>query len=230
MIVVKDVTKRFMSGKEPFWALRGVDLEIKEGEFIAICGKSGSGKSTLLNIMGSLDKPTSGNVIIDDLDLNSLSQKKLAEYRNKVIGFVFQSFYLEPGYTVYDNVALPLILAGSVGKSNHQKVEEALKKVNLLHKIKAKANTLSGGEQQRVAIARAIINNPKYIFADEPCGNLDNLNSENIMQILKTLHQNGKTIIMVTHDQEDAKKADKIYTMTDGKIINCVLSEEKEVA
>lgn len=219
MIKVEKVKRCFYIGKEPFWALKGVDLEIKDGEFVAICGKSGSGKSTLLNLIGSLDKATEGKILIDEYNLDTLSQKQLATLRNKMIGFIFQSFYLEPGYTVYDNVELPLLLAGSVGPDNRKKVEKALELVNLSHKMKAKANTLSGGEQQRVAIARAIINNPKYIFADEPCGNLDNVNSENIMNILKKLHQNGKTIVMVTHDNEDAKKAERIFTMSDGLIV-----------
>ncbi len=220
MIKVKNLKRCFFTGKEPFWALKGVDLEINDGEFVAICGKSGSGKSTLLNLIGSLDKATEGEIWLDDYDISTLSQKKLAIIRNKMIGFVFQSFYLEPGYTVYDNVELPLILSGSTGSVNRKKVEKALELVNLSNKIKAKANTLSGGEQQRVAIARAIINDPKYIFADEPCGNLDNVNSENIMNILKKLHENGKTIVMVTHDLEDAKKAERIFTMSDGLIIN----------
>lgn len=229
MIVLKRVTKQFVTGKEAFLALSGVSLEIADGEFIAICGKSGSGKSTLLNIIGTLDTPTNGSIIIDGVEISSLSQRQIAEFRNLKIGFIFQSFYLEPGYSVYDNVELPLILAGKTGKSNREKVEAALEMVKLSHKIKNRASTLSGGEQQRVAIARAIINDPKYIFADEPCGNLDTANSENIMNILKSLHASGKTIIMVTHDESDAKKAERIVTMSDGKIVDYGHSTVKEV-
>ena len=220
MISIKGVTKQFITGKEAFWALNGVDLEIADGEFIAIGGKSGSGKSTLLNIIGTLDTATSGSISIDGVEISSLSQRKIAEFRNKQIGFIFQSFYLEPGYSVYDNVELPLILAGKTGRRNREKVEAALEMVNLSHKIKNRASTLSGGEQQRVAIARAIINDPKYIFADEPCGNLDTANSENIMRILKDLNASGKTILMVTHDENDAQKAGRIVVMSDGKIID----------
>ena len=220
MISVKGLTKKFDTDGVDFWALGGVDLEIADGEFVAICGKSGSGKSTLLNIMGTLDAATAGTVCIDGVDVTTLTPRQMAKLRNSQIGFIFQSFYLEPGYSVFDNVQLPLLLAGESGKSSTEKVEAALASVNLTSKIKNKASALSGGEQQRVAIARAIVNNPKYIFADEPCGNLDTANSENIMRILKDLHAMGKTIIMVTHDEHDARKADRIVTISDGKIVD----------
>lgn len=219
MISVEGVTKQFLTGKDAFWALNGIDLDIADGEFVAICGKSGSGKSTLLNIIGTLDKATSGTVTIDGVNISLLPPKKIAMLRNLQIGFVFQSFYLEPGYSVYDNVELPLVLAGETGIANRNKIEVALESVGLLHKIKSRAGTLSGGEQQRVAIARAIINNPRYIFADEPCGNLDTANSENIINILKELHSTGKTVVMVTHDEGDAQKANRIVTMSDGKVV-----------
>ncbi len=219
MITIQGVKKLYKTGKKEFYALAGVDLTIEDGEFVAITGKSGSGKSTLLNMIGTLDRVTEGTVLVDGRDLSTLSGKEVANYRNKTVGFVFQSFYLEPSYTVYDNVELPLVLAGSVGKRNRARVEEALTAVGLLSKIKEKARDLSGGEQQRVAIARAIAGDPSYILADEPCGNLDTANSENIMNILAALHASGKTIIMVTHDPEDAQKADRIVTMSDGKIV-----------
>ncbi len=220
MISIKDVKKRYKTGSKSFYALDGVSLDIKKGEFVAITGKSGSGKSTLLNMIGTLDTVTSGKIFVDGKDLSEFSGKQIAAYRNKTVGFVFQSFYLEPSYTVFDNVELPLVLAGKTGKQNRQPVEEALELVKLSKKIKEKAMSLSGGEQQRVAIARAIVNNPSYILADEPCGNLDTANSENIMRILAGLHAQGKTIIMVTHDPEDAQKADRIVTMSDGKIVS----------
>ncbi len=219
MISVKGLTKKYVTGKVEFCALDGVDLEIADGEFVAITGKSGSGKSTLLNILGTLDVPTSGTVTVDGVDLSELSSKAVANYRNKKVGFVFQSFYLEPSYTVYDNVELPLILAGKVG-DNGNVVNSALELVGLKRKAQEKARNLSGGEQQRVAIARAIVNDPSYILADEPCGNLDSANSNNIMQILADLHGRGKTVILITHDSEDAQKAERIVTMSDGKIVS----------
>ena len=220
MISIRDVKKKYKTGSKSFYALDGVSLEIAEGEFVAITGKSGSGKSTLLNMIGTLDSVTSGSIFVDGEDLSKYSGKKIAEYRNKKVGFVFQSFYLEPSYTVYDNVELPLVLAGKTGKQNRKPVEAALEEVGLLSKIKERARNLSGGEQQRVAIARAIVNRPAYLLADEPCGNLDTANSENIMRILASLHALGKTVIMVTHDPEDAEKAERVVTMSDGKIVS----------
>ena len=219
MISIKGLTKKYVTGKTEFYALDGIDLEISDGEFVAITGKSGSGKSTLLNILGTLDVPTDGSITVDGVDPSKLNSKAIAAYRNKTVGFVFQSFYLEPSYTVYDNVELPLILAGKTG-DNGDKVGAALEMVGLSSKSGEKARTLSGGEQQRVAIARAIVNDPAYILADEPCGNLDTANSNNVMDILCNLHRSGKTIIMVTHDAEDAARAHRIVTMSDGKIVN----------
>ena len=224
MISIKDLTKKYVTGKTEFFALDGVNLEIADGEFVAVTGKSGSGKSTLLNVIGMLDVPTSGSVTVDGLDLSALSAKQIAAYRNKTVGFVFQAFYLEPSYTVYDNVELPLILAGKTG-DNSAKVNAALELVGLRSKSAEKARTLSGGEQQRVAIARAIVNDPNYILADEPCGNLDSANSNNVMNILSDLHASGKTVVMVTHDAEDAARAKRIVTMSDGKVI----ADEKTV-
>lgn len=220
MIEIRQVVKEFVTGKEKFRALDNVDLDIADGEFVAITGKSGSGKSTLLNIIGTLDTADWGSIHIDGCNLCDMNSKQLAEFRNTKIGFVFQSFYLEPGYSVYYNVELPLIIAGRTdSKKNRPFVEAALQEVGLLEKINSKAHTLSGGEQQRVAIARAIINEPAYIFADEPCGNLDTANSSNVMNILKKLHSLGKTIVMVTHDEEDALQADRIVTLSDGRVV-----------
>lgn len=218
MISIKGLKKKYVVGKADFFALDGVDLEIGDGEFVAITGKSGSGKSTLLNVLGTLDVPTSGSVTVDGADLSALTPKQVAAYRNKTVGFVFQSFYLEQGYSVYDNVELPLLLGGQTG-DNSSKVIAALEAVGLSGKAAEKALSLSGGEQQRVAIARAIVNDPDYILADEPCGNLDSVNSNNIMNILCRLHESGKTVVMVTHDAEDAARASRIVTMSDGKVI-----------
>lgn len=221
MILIKNVVKEFAVGKDKFRALNGVNIEIADGEFVAITGKSGSGKSTLLNIVGTLDSLTSGQITVDDFDISTLSSKQLASFRNKMIGFIFQNFYLEPGYSVYHNVEMPLVISGKTdGRKNRPLVEAALSEVGLLDKINSKARNLSGGEQQRVAIARAIINNPKYIFADEPCGNLDTANSERIMNILIRLNSLGKTVVMVTHDEVDALKAKRIITLSDGRIKN----------
>ncbi len=220
MIEIKGVKKRYKSGRRAFYALDGVDLEIHEGEFVAITGKSGSGKSTLLNMIGTLDSVTEGSIFVNGQDIAAFNGKQIAEFRNKTVGFVFQSFYLEPSYSVYHNVELPLILAGKTGRKNRALIRAALEEVHLEHKIKEKACNLSGGEQQRVAIARAIVNNPAYILADEPCGNLDSQNSENVMRILKELHARGKTVIMVTHDPEDAALAERVITMSDGKVVS----------
>lgn len=219
MILIKNVVKEFTTGKDTFRALDGVSLEIGDGEFVAITGKSGSGKSTLLNIVGTLDSLTDGQVTIDGFDISALSSKQLANFRNKMIGFIFQNFYLEPGYSVFHNVEMPLIISGKTdSRKNRPLVEAALSQVGLLEKIHSKARNLSGGEQQRVAIARAIINEPRYIFADEPCGNLDTANSEKIMNILTGLNSLGKTVVMVTHDESDAYKAKRIITLSDGRI------------
>lgn len=220
MIEICGVKKEYCDNEKSFFALNGVNLTIHDGEFIAVTGKSGSGKSTLLNMIGTLDTVTEGKIFVDGQDVAHFRGRQIAEYRNKTVGFVFQSFYLEPSYSVYHNVELPLVLSGKTGKANREKVMKALEEVHLTSKINEKARNLSGGEQQRVAIARAIVNNPKYILADEPCGNLDTANSENIMRILAELNEKGRTVIMVTHDTEDAYKAKRIVVMSDGKIVS----------
>ena len=219
MISIEKISKKYKTGNGEFYALNDVSLTINDGEFVAIVGKSGSGKSTLLNLIGTLDSVTDGTITVDGQDITKLDNKSLARFRNGKLGFVFQSFYLEPEYTVYENVELPLILAGRCGKNNAERINEVLKLVDLTDKAKNKAKNLSGGESQRVAIARAIVNNPDIILADEPCGNLDTSNSENIMNIFKTLHSEGKTVIMVTHDSEEARAASRIVTISDGQIV-----------
>ncbi|MCD8040027.1 MAG: ABC transporter ATP-binding protein [Clostridia bacterium] len=218
MIKLENVTKKYVSGKAEFYALNGVSVKIQTGEFVAVTGKSGSGKSTLLNIMGTLDTATQGSVFIDGVNTCAMDAGKLAAFRRDKMGFVFQSYYLENEYSVKENVEIPLILCGRY--SDKKRVLSVLEKVGMDHKYKEKVKNLSGGEKQRAAIARAIVNNPDYIFADEPCGNLDSANSLNIMQLLKDLHSGGKTVIMVTHDNKDALFAQRIITIGDGKIIN----------
>lgn len=218
MLKLIDVRKEYQTPGGCFFALDGVSLCVEEGEFVAIVGKSGSGKSTLLNTIGTLDSVTSGSILLDGQDIATMKGKQLAEVRNQSIGFVFQRFNLEPEYTVYQNVELPLVISGST--KNEQKVQAVLEQLDLTSKAKLKTKLLSGGEQQRVAIARAIINDPKLILADEPCGNLDTTNSNIVMSILQALNQQGKTIILVTHDQEDARKAQRIVTLSNGRIIS----------
>lgn len=218
MLKLLDVKKEYQMPGGCFFALDGVSLCVEEGEFVAIVGKSGSGKSTLLNMIGTLDSVTSGSILLDGQDIATMNGRQLAEVRNQSIGFVFQRFNLEPEYTVYQNVELPLVISGST--KNEQKVQAALEQLDLTSKAKMKTKLLSGGEQQRVAIARAIINDPKLILADEPCGNLDTTNSNIVVSILQALNQQGKTIILVTHDQEDARKAQRIVTLSNGRIIS----------
>lgn len=218
MLKLLDVKKEYQTPGGCFFALDGVSLCVEEGEFVAIVGKSGSGKSTLLNMIGTLDSVTSGSILLDGQDIATMNGRQLAEVRNQSIGFVFQRFNLEPEYTVYQNVELPLVISGST--KNEQKVQAVLEQLDLTSKAKMKTKLLSGGEQQRVAIARAIINDPKLILADEPCGNLDTTNSNIVMSILQALNQQGKTIILITHDQEDARKAQRIVTLSNGRIIS----------
>lgn len=218
MLKLIDVKKEYQTPGGCFFALDGVSLCVEEGEFVAIVGKSGSGKTTLLNMIGTLDSVTSGSILLDGQDIATMNGRQLAKIRNQSIGFVFQRFNLEPEYTVYQNVELPLVISGST--KNEQKVQAVLEQLDLTSKAKMKTKLLSGGEQQRVAIARAIINDPKLILADEPCGNLDTTNSNIVMSILQALNQQGKTIILVTHDQEDARKAQRIVTLSNGRIIS----------
>ena len=218
MLKLLDVKKEYQTPGGCFSALDGVSLCVDDGEFVAVVGKSGSGKSTLLNMIGTLDSVTSGSILLDGQDIATMKGRQLAEFRNQSIGFIFQRFNLEPEYTVFQNVELPLVISGST--KNSQRVYEVLEQLDLTSKAKLKTKLLSGGEQQRVAIARAIINDPKLILADEPCGNLDTENGNTVMSILQALNQQGKTIILVTHDQEDARKAQRIVTLSNGRIIS----------
>lgn len=218
MISLKNVDKIYGKGEGAVHALKNVNLNIEDGKFTAIIGKSGSGKSTLMNIIGALDSPTNGEVVAGDLILNKMNSNQLAEYRNKNTGFIFQSFYLEPTFSVLDNVAMPLTIAGFDRKEREEKAKEILIKLDLEDKIYKKANELSGGQKQRVSIARALVHDPQIILADEPTGNLDSQNGAEVMKILKDICAEGKAVVLVTHNMEDAVNADNIIVIKDGVV------------
>lgn len=219
LIQMQDISKIYKMGAVDTVALNKVSISINRGEFIAIVGRSGCGKSTLLNIMGGMDNASEGDYYFDSAQINKLKGKSLARFRNRSIGFVFQAFNLVSEMSALNNVCMPLGYAGVSSKSRIEKAKEALEIVGLGHKEKNRPTQLSGGEQQRVAIARAIANNPDVILADEPTGNLDQKNSDNIMELLQSLHRDGKTIVMVTHDMELAKCADRVVKMADGCVV-----------
>ncbi len=210
-------------GEETINALAGINLEISQGEFVSIVGPSGSGKSTLLHIIGGLDSPTKGSIIVDGQDLSKASDSELSSYRNKKVGFVFQTFNLQPTYTALENVALPLVFAKvPLGKRN-QIAREALDTVGLGDRVRHKPSELSGGERQRVGIARALVNNPRILLADEPTGNLDSKARERIMELLTRLNkERGLTLVLVTHDLESARNANRMLQMHDGKLTESV--------
>jgi putative ABC transport system ATP-binding protein len=218
VIELKDIRKFFKIGEVEVQALRGVNLLINRGEYVALMGPSGSGKSTLMNILGCLDTPTSGMYMLNNTDVSHLSDNELAEIRNKEIGFVFQTFNLLARSTSLDNVALPLVYAGYSRKERTEKAEQALLSVGLSDRMDHKPNELSGGQRQRVAIARALINNPSIILADEPTGNLDTKTSYEIMQLMEDIHQKGNTVIVVTHEEDIARRAKRIVRLRDGII------------
>ena len=218
MIELRDVWRLYHMGDETINALASINLEISQGGFVSIVGPSGSGKSTLLHIIGGLDSTTRGSIFVDGQDLSKASDKELSSYRNKKVGFVFQTFNLQPTYNALENVALPLVFARvPLGKRN-QIAREALDTVGLGDRVQHKPGELSGGERQRVGIARALVNNPKILLADEPTGNLDSKASERIMELLSRLNkERGLTLILVTHDLESAKNANRMLQMHDGK-------------
>lgn len=221
MIRLVNVSKHYQYGLENnlFYALKDINLEIRKSEFISIIGKSGSGKSTLMNIIGSLDRPSSGELYIDGINIQKMSLMEQNIFRNEKIGFVFQSFYLEPSYTVFQNVEIPLLIKGVSRKERKIRVEEQLNQVGLISKANLASKFLSGGEQQRVCIARAMINNPSIILADEPCGHLDTQNSKVILELLCKFRDKKTTVLLITHNQEEANLADRIIEMQDGNII-----------
>lgn len=218
MITLTDVSKKFVSGKSANLALIDISLEIKEGEFVAITGPSGSGKSTLLHLIGGLDKPTKGQIIVDNKNINLLSDNDLSGYRNQNVGFVFQEFYLDPLLTVIQNISIPQLF-NHPSSSDKIHAEKLSREVGLSEKIATPVSELSGGQKQRVAIARALMNSPKIILADEPTGNLDSKTGEKILELLKKLHKEHKvTLLIATHDEEIAKAADRIIKIEDGKL------------
>lgn len=216
MIILKDVNKIYGKGDGAVHALKDVNVVIEDGKFTAILGRSGSGKSTLMNIVGALDSPTSGTVTANGRELTLLSQNELAEYRNATTGFIFQSFYLEPTFTVLDNVAMPLTIKGVGRKEREKKACEILEKLGLSDKTYKKANELSGGQKQRVSIARALVHDPEIVLADEPTGNLDSVNGAEVMKLLREICAMGKSVVLVTHNMEDAKNAQNIIRISDG--------------
>jgi len=219
LVKIEHLTKTYIMGDVEVHALRGVDLEIRAGEFIAIMGASGSGKTTLMNLIGCLDKPTSGKYSLDGIDVHTINEEDLAQLRNQKIGYVFQSFYLLARTTAYENVELPLLYRTKL--SHHERKEltlKAMRNVSIEDRAHHFPNQLSGGQQQRVAIARAIVNEPVILLADEPTGNLDSRTSVEVMAVFQELHQRGITIILVTHEQNISQYAQRIITFKDGKI------------
>ena len=219
IIKLKNVEREYVMGDSIVRAARGVDLEIKKGEFIAIVGPSGSGKSTIMNLIGALDLASKGDIYLDELNIEHLDESDLAQIRGKRIGFVFQTFNLIPTLTALQNVMLPMMFQNVGKEEREEKAREILKKLGMSHRLSHLPSELSGGERQRVAIARALANDPEVILADEPTGNLDSKTGEEVVQLFLKLNKEGKTIILVTHDLELAKYADKIYYLKDGQIV-----------
>lgn len=216
IIEIKNITRNFSLGSEIVYVLKGVDLEINKGEYVALMGPSGSGKSTLMNILGCLDTPTSGSYTLNGKDVSKMEENSLAEIRNKEIGFVFQTFNLLPRTTALDNVALPMVYAGFSKKERNIRATEVLTQVNLADRMDHHPNQLSGGQRQRVAVARALVNYPSIILADEPTGNLDTKTSIEIMALFNEIHANGNTVILVTHEEDIAAHAHRIIRLRDG--------------
>ena len=222
MIKTENLQKIFKTEEVETWALHNVSLEIKEGEFVAIMGPSGCGKSTLLNILGLLDNPTNGTYKLNGVEVSKLSEADRTNLRKGVIGFVFQSFNLIDELNVYENIELPLLYMGVPKEERKQRVEEAMKRMDIAHRVKHFPQQLSGGQQQRVAIARAVVANPKIILADEPTGNLDSKNGKEVMDLLTQLNKEGTTVVMVTHSQHDAGYATRVINLFDGQVVNSV--------
>ena len=220
VIKVRALTREYQMGSELVRALRGVDLDIDENEYVAIMGPSGSGKSTLMNVLGCLDTPSAGQYWLAGTETSSLSDDELARVRNREIGFVFQTFNLLPRASALHNVELPLIYAGTKASVRRQRAEKVLEIVGLGDRMDHRPNELSGGQRQRVAIARALINEPSIILADEPTGNLDSSTSEEIMKVFEDLHAQGQTVIMVTHEPDIANHAERVVTLRDGTIFS----------
>ncbi|MBP3613715.1 MAG: ABC transporter ATP-binding protein [Bacteroidaceae bacterium] len=220
MITLKNIKKIFKTDEVETWALQNVSLEVKKGEFVAIMGPSGCGKSTLLNILGLLDTPTEGTYMLEGKDVSSMSEDDRTDLRKGRLGFVFQSFNLIDELNVTENVELPLLYMNCPKKERRERVTEVVERVAMTHRAQHFPSQLSGGQQQRVAIARAVISRPSIILADEPTGNLDSKHGKEVMELLKELHREGTTIIMVTHSQRDANYAERIINLFDGEIVS----------
>lgn len=218
VIKIRNITRDFYLGQEVVKVLKGIDLDIQKGEYVAFMGPSGSGKSTLMNLLGCLDTPTSGQYILNGNDVSTMSDNELAEIRNKEIGFVFQTFNLLPRTTALDNVALPMIYAGASKTERKERAEQVLTDVGLADRMDHKPNQLSGGQRQRVAVGRALVNKPSIILADEPTGNLDSKTSLEIMNLFDDIHTAGNTVILVTHEEDIAKHAHRIIRLRDGMV------------
>lgn len=219
-ITCKDLQKEYRSGTQSQMALNHVDFSLEQGEYVAIVGKSGSGKSTLMNMLGLIDTPTGGSMIWNGEQVLRYPERKKTQLRNQMIGYVFQAFYLEPSYTVYQNIEIPLLIAGYGTAERRSRILSALEEVGLSGKVRQRADSLSGGEKQRVGIARALVNQLKLLLADEPCGNLDSENTAIIMELFDRLHGAGKTIVLITHSEEDANRAERKLTMKDGRVLH----------
>lgn len=218
LIKITDIRRNFVLGNEIVYVLKGVNLEINKGEYVALMGPSGSGKSTLMNLLGCLDTPTSGQYVLNGKDVSQMKDDELAGIRNTEIGFVFQTFNLLPRTTALDNVALPMIYAGYSKSERNTRATEVLKQVNLADRMDHQPNQLSGGQRQRVAIARALVNKPSIILADEPTGNLDSKTSVEIMKLFGDIHAQGNTVILVTHEEDIAAYAHRVIRLRDGLI------------
>lgn len=218
LINITNIKRDFVLGSEVINVLKGIDLKINKGEYVALMGPSGSGKSTLMNLLGCLDTPTSGTYILNGKDISDMHDDELAEIRNTEIGFVFQTFNLMPRTTALNNVALPMIYAGYSKSERNERAKEVLEQVNLGDRMDHQPNQLSGGQRQRVAIARALVNKPSIILADEPTGNLDSKTSNEIMKLFDDIHKLGNTVILVTHEEDIAAYAHRIIRLRDGMI------------
>ena len=227
LIQITDICKVYNPGENEVRALDHVSLNIDKGEYVAIIGQSGSGKSTLMNMLGCLDVPSSGTYILNGTDVSSLSDDELSDIRNQEIGFIFQGFNLIPSFTAIENVELPLLYRGVSRSKRHELAIQALEKVGLGARITHKPSEMSGGQQQRVAIARAIAQAPPVILADEPTGNLDSASSKEIIEILKKLHAEGRTVILITHDNEIAAQAKRVIRIKDGKVERDYINEDQ---
>lgn len=218
VIKIRKITRDFKMGGEILRVLKGIDLDIERGEYVALMGPSGSGKSTLMNILGCLDTATSGSYELNGVNVSTMTDDELAEIRNKEIGFIFQTFNLLPRTTALENVALPMIYAGVSKADRTKRAEKVLADVGLADRMDHRPNELSGGQRQRVAVGRALVNNPSIILADEPTGNLDSKTSEEIMNLIDAIHQAGNTVILVTHEEDIAQRAKRVIRLRDGEV------------